>query len=143
MLRTQIADEMKVAMKARDADRLSVLRFMWSEIKNREIDAKHELSDAEIIEILRREVKRRTESIEQFLTAGRTDIVEKEQLELKIIDGYLPLQMDKAAVEAIVDGVLATLSDRDFGHVMRAVMAETKGQADGKLVSEVVRQKIS
>lgn len=142
MIRQQISDEMKVAMRARDADRLTVLRFMWSEIKNKEIDAKHELNDAEIVEILRREVKRRSESIAQYLQAGRTDIVEKEEAELKLITVYLPEQMSREAVEAIVDQVLATLPDRDFGHVMRAVMPLTNGKADGKLVSEVVKHKI-
>ena len=139
MLRQQITDQMKEAMKAREAERLSVLRFIWSEIKNREIDAKHELNDEEIIEILRREVKRRTESIEQYKQGGRMDIVEKELSELVIINSFLPQLMSEADVIEIVKRVLPTLQDRDFGHVMRAVMPEVKGKADGALVSAVVK----
>jgi hypothetical protein len=139
MLRQQFADQMKIAMKARDADRLSVLRFVWSEIKNKEIDAKHELDDNEVVDILRREVKRRTESIEQYKQGGRMDIVDKEKSELVVINSFLPQLMSKAQVEEIVKNVLSTLEDRDFGHVMRAVMPEVKGKADGTLVSEVVK----
>jgi len=143
MIRQQLYDDMKKAMLARDAERLSVLRFLISEIKNKEIDAKHELADEEVIEILRRETKRRSESIVQYTQGGRLDIVETETKELAIIEAYLPTLMSLEAVEAIVDEVLPTLSTVDFGQVMRAVMAKVKGQADGKVVSEAVKRKLN
>ena len=142
MLRQQISDQMKAAMKTRDANRLVVLRFIWSEIKNREIDLKHELNDEEVVDILRREVKRRVESIEQYKQGGRMDIVEKEQAELPVINGFLPQLMSPAEVDEVVQKVLPTLENRDFGQVMRAVMAQVKGKADGKVVSEAVNKAI-
>ena len=143
MLRQQISDQMKTAMKNREADRLVVLRFIWSEIKNREIDLKHELNDEEVVDILRREVKRRVESIEQYKQGGRMDIVEKEQAELPVINGFLPQLMSPTEVDEVVQKVLPTLESRDFGQVMRAVMAQVKGKADGKVVSEAVNKAIS
>lgn len=143
MLREQIMDGVKVAMKARDVNRLSVLRYMMSEIKNREIDAKHELSDEEVVELLRREVKRRSEAIDQFESGGRSDLANQEKSELAIIETFLPQLMTKEQVETIVDNVLAGSETKDFGSVMKSVMQEIKGKADGKLVSEVVKTKLS
>ncbi len=142
MIRQQLYDDMKQAMIAHDTQRLGVLRFLISEIKNREIDAKHELSDDEVVELLRRETKRRGEAIVQYTQGGRTDIVETEKAELAIIEVYLPALMDRTSVEAAVQKVLSTLPSKDFGQVMRAVMQELKGQADGKLVSEVVKNSL-
>jgi uncharacterized protein YqeY len=119
-----------------------VLRFLISEIKNREIDAKHELTDDEVIELLRRETKRRTEAIAQYTAGGRVDIVETEKQELAVIEVYLPQLMDAGAVEAIVDQVVTANPGADFGQVMRAAMAQLKGQADGKMVSEAVKKKL-
>ncbi len=142
MIRQQLYDDMKQAMLARDSERLGVLRFIISDIKNREIDAKRELSDDEVIELLRRETKRRNEAVVQYTQGGRTDIVETEKKELAIIETYLPTLMDQAQVEAVVQKVLATLPSKEFGQVMRAVMSELKGQADGKLISEVVKNSL-
>lgn len=142
MIRQQLYDDMKQAMLARDSERLGVLRFIISDIKNREIDAKRELSDDEVIELLRRETKRRNEAVVQYTQGGRTDIVETEKRELAIIEAYLPTLMDQAQVEAVVQKVLATLPSKEFGQVMRAVMSELKGQADGKLISEVVKNSL-
>lgn len=143
MIRQQIIDDMKTAMKAHDTLTLGVLRFMLSEIKNREIDAKHELNDEEIIALLRTEVKRRNEAIEQFRQGGRLDLAEQEEKELVIISPFLPAQMDQSNIEAIVTKVVASTESKDFGQVMRLVMQELKGQADGKLVSELVRAKLN
>ncbi len=143
MIRQQLYDDMKKAMLAHDTERLGVIRFVISEIKNREIDAKHELTDEEVIELLRRETKRRSEAINQYTQGGRLDIVETEKKELTIIETYLPKLMSLEAIEAIVEEVLPTLATRDFGQVMRAVMAQVKGQADGKMVSEAVKRKLN
>jgi uncharacterized protein len=134
---------MKQAMRDRDVDKLSVLRFLLSEIKNVEIDAKHELSDDEIIALLRKETKRRKEAIEQYKSGGREDIAAKEAIELQLIDTFLPAQMSREAIEKIVSDTVIANPGQDFGQIMRLCMAATKGQADGKLVSELVRSKIS
>lgn len=141
MLRQQIYDEMIAAMKARDQETLDTVRYMWSEIKKAEIDAKHELADEEIVELLRREVGRRNEAIEQMKQGGKTEAVAHEEAQLKIINKYLPQLMSREEIEVVVDEVLAA-GQREFGGVMREVMARVKGKADGKTVSEVVREKI-
>lgn len=139
MLRQQIMEDMKIAMKAHDSLRLGVIRYIYSEIKNREIDAKHELTDEEVIELLRKEVKRRNEAVEQFKTANRTDLVDQETAELAIMKQYTPQEMDRSAVEAVVRQVIETQPGQNFGQIMKAAMQELKGKADGKLVSEVVK----
>lgn len=139
MLRTQLMDEMKSAMKARDADRLGVLRFMISEIKNKEIDTKRELIDEEVIDLLRREVKRRQEAIAQYESGGRDDLVTRERAELSVILAFLPQLMSKEEVETIVREIMAE-GVTDFGQIMRASMERLKGKADGSLVSQVVKE---
>lgn len=142
MLRQQITDDIKTAMKAHDSVRLGVLRYIFSEIKNREIDAKHELADDEVIELLRREVKRRQEAIDQFKQGQRVDLADKEDQELTVITAFLPQLMSREELETVVERVIAPMTNRDFGQVMRSVMQEVKGKADGKLVSEVVKSKL-
>lgn len=141
MLRQQISDSVKDAMRAHDTVKLSVYRYILSEIKNREIDVKHDLSDEEVTEILRREVKRRSEAIVQFEQGGRTDIAEQEKTELALIQSLLPQMMSQEEVEKIVDQVVAN-GDTNFGSVMKTVMQQVKGKADGKLVSDVVKSKL-
>lgn len=143
MIRQDIIDQMKMAMKSREAEKLQVLRFLLSEIKNVEIDAKHELNDEEVITLFRKEVKRRKESIEQYKTAKREDIVNKEEAELKVIDTFLPAQMEAQVIEKLVDEILSKTDGADFGQIMKQVMQATKGQADGKMVSNLVRAKLS
>jgi hypothetical protein len=142
MLRAKIYEEVKAAMKARNAAKLDVVRYIWSEIKNAEIDAKHELTDEEVIGLLRREVKRRREALEQYAKAGRQDLVEHEGSQLKIVEGYLPVQLGREEISVVVEKIVAG-GTVDFGGVMRGAMAELRGKADGKLVSEVVREKLA
>lgn len=141
MLKAKIMDQMKDAMRARAQLRLDTLRYMLSEIKNAEIDAKVELTDEAIIAVLQKEVKKRKDGIDQMDSAGRDSVEEKEKLE--IIREFLPEEMSREAIEAIVDEVLTSSADRDFGKVMGMVMGRTKGQADGKLVGEVVKAKLA
>jgi uncharacterized protein YqeY len=143
MLRQTIFDQIKQAMKAHQTDKLGVLRFIYSEIKNVEIDAKHELTDNEVIGLLRKEVKRRKEAIDQYRAGGRDDIVSKELAELTIIETFLPAQMSVETIEKIVTDIVAQNQTHDFGQLMKLVMAATQGQADGKLVSQIVRSKLS
>ena len=143
MIRQQIIDDMNIAMKSQDSVKLGVLRFMLSEIKNKEIDAKHELNDDEVIGLLRTEVKRRNEAIVQFKQGNRMDLAEKEEVELLIINSYLPAMMETTDIEAVVTRVIESTDSRDFGQIMKQVMQELGGQADGKTVSEIVRTKLN
>lgn len=142
MIREEIHQQMIQAMKQKNHSELETLRYLWSEIKNQEIDCHHELSDDEVVQVVKREVKRRREAIEQFRAGDRDDLVRDEQEKLKIIKRYLPQQMSRDQVEQIVDKVLQE-SQSDFGKVMKQVMEKTQGQVDGKLVAEVVRSKLS
>ena len=142
MLRQQIYDDVKQAMKNREASKLETLRFIWSEIKNLEIDVKHDLDDDEVVTLLRKEVKRRKEAVDQFQKGGRSELAEEERQKLLIIDVYLPKMLDKGAVEKVVQGVIDE-GGSDFGAVMGKAMGELKGKADGKMVSEVVKEKLA
>ena len=93
MLREQIYEDVKSAMKARDAVKLETVRFVWSEVKRIEIDAKHELSDEEIVDLLRKEIKRRKDAIEQIKAGGREELVAHEQQQLTYIEAYVPQLM--------------------------------------------------
>ena len=140
-LKEQIQNDLKEAMKAKDAFKRDVLRLFSSAIKQEEVDQRKDLSDEDVISILKREIKRRQETIADLQKAGR-DLTETEN-EITILNSYLPAQMDRAQVEAIVKEVIAEVgaqSVKEMGHVMKVLMPRLKGQADGKLVNDIVRQ---
>jgi uncharacterized protein YqeY len=145
-LKEKILADMKEAMKAKDSHRLEVLRFLQSAVRYKEIELRPGLiNEAEIIGVVTKQVKQRKESIDQFDKAGRKDLVDKEKYELSVLEGYLPHQMSRAEVEAVVDGVIKTLnatSMKQMGAVIKEVLAKTAGSADGKLVSEIVKAKL-
>ncbi|MBT1076423.1 GatB/YqeY domain-containing protein [Geobacter grbiciae] len=146
MLRDRLNDEMKQAMKARDEIRLSVIRLIRSSVKNREIELRHELADGEITEVLSTLVKQRRESIRMFGEAGRTDLVEKEEKELAVLLTFLPQQLSREEVEALVVQAIAdsgAQGPKDMGKVMKAIMPHVTGRADGSLVSVVVKEKLA
>ena len=146
MLRDRLNNEMKEAMKARDEIRLSVIRLIRSSVKNREIESRHELNDGEITEVVSTLVKQRRESIRMFGEAGRTDLVEKEEKELAVLLTYLPLQLSREEVEALVVQAIAdsgAQGPKDMGKVMKAIMPHVTGRADGSLVSAVVKEKLA
>lgn len=138
----KIDEEYKVAFKAHHQAKVNALRLMKSAVKNAAIEARHDLTDAEIIQVMTKEAKRRRESIEMFAKAGRADLVAQEQAELTELEVYLPAQLDDAGLEKIVQAVITTLSPtpKDFGKVMQAVMAQVAGQADGGRVSAAVKR---
>ena len=143
MLRTTIRNNFLEAVKARDKKRADALRSLEVALKQVEIDSRSEVTDEIAVKILRGELKKREESIEMFTKANRQDLVDKESYEAETIKNYLPAQMDKSQIAQLVDETLTSLGDQaNFGDVMKQVMAKTKGQADGKLVSEVVREKL-
>lgn len=144
MIRDQIKNDLITAMKARDSRKVQALRFLESAIKQVEVDQRKELSDQDVIKILRSELKKRQESVAIYTKAGRDDLRDNEQFEVDLINSYLPQQMVEAEIEKIVNEVLASLGENhNFGQVMQEVMKKTAGQADGKMVSQVVKQKLS
>lgn len=138
-LRTQLTDQLKDAMRARDAQALNALRYLLSLIKNVEIDTRKELIDEEIISLLQKEVKRRRDAIDQFRSASRQDLVDSEELQLTFLVKFLPKQLTKEEIEAEVRELVAQLSQKDMSIAMREIMPKFKGRADGKMVSELVK----
>jgi len=140
-LRERLEEDYKAAMKAGDALKVSVIRMARSEIRNTEIARRHPLSEEEIAEVVAREIKRRQESIEQFARGGRSDLVDKETAEKKILEAYLPKQLEDSELTDIAQEVIAELnatSKADKGRVMGALMQRVRGRADGRLVSDIV-----
>lgn len=140
-LQERLIDDMKAALKAGDALRLSVIRLLRSELRNMEIAKGAPLTDDEVIQGVVREAKRRREAIEQFQKAGRADLVEKETAELKVLSQYLPEQLDEAEIVGIAQEVISELqatSKADKGKVMGALMQRVRGRADGRLVNQIV-----
>ncbi len=145
-LEKQIDQDTIAAMKAGEKDKVTVLRGLKSEIKNRRIDKHDDLTDEEVIDVLSSAAKKRRESIEQFANAGRDDLVQNEQFGLTIIEGYLPEQMGEDEIRAIVkDAIEKTGADSPakLGLVMKEVMPQVKGKADGKLVNKLAAEMLS
>lgn len=145
-LKERLTEEMKTAARAKDKLRLSTIRLVRSEIKNREIALQHELSDDEILKLLATMVKQRKDSISQFKKGGREDLAAKEELELEILGVYLPEPLAAVEIEAIVKTVIAetgAAGKKDMGKVMQAVMARVAGRADGREVNRMVSSLLS
>ena len=137
-----IETQLKDAMRAQDKDRLMALRNVKSVLKNKAIDAKRDLNDAEVIQVLSTLAKQRKESMEAFQSGGRQDLVDKEAAELKIIEEFLPQQLSADEVEKIIREAIAETQAqgaKDMGKVMKAVQPKVMGRADGKVVSERVK----
>ncbi|MBF0508801.1 MAG: GatB/YqeY domain-containing protein [Deltaproteobacteria bacterium] len=136
----------KSALKSSDKIRLSTLRMARAAIKNKEVELRRKLSDQEIIATLNTMAKQRQESIAQFSLGGRQDLVDQETQELEIIFEFLPKQLSEAEVAEAVTRIIRSTGaygKKDLGKVMKAVMAELAGQADGKLVNRLVSEKIN
>ena len=145
-LRETISSDIKTAMKAKEADKLSALRMVQSAFKNREIELRPaEMSEEECHAVIKKLVKQRKESIEQFAAANRQDLVDNETKELKILEGYLLAQMSREQIEKIVLEAIAETgakTAKEMGLVMKAAQAKTGGQADSKIVSEIIKSKL-
>jgi uncharacterized protein len=145
-LRDQISSDLTSAMKSKEAERLSVLRMMKAAVRNKEIDSRKELNDAEVIQVLIGLIKQRKDSIEQFTRGGRMDLVEKETAEIKVIETYLPAGVTDAEITEAVDAVIretGAASTKDMGRVMKGCMARFAGRpVDGAKVSAVVKEKL-
>ncbi|MEQ1907734.1 MAG: GatB/YqeY domain-containing protein [Vicinamibacterales bacterium] len=135
------------AMRRKDAGRLSALRMLKAAFMNKSVEKGHELNDDEARQVVNALVKQRRDSIEQFVKGGRQDLADKEAAEIAVLESYLPPAADPALVErAVVDAIAETgaTSPKDMGKVMKAVLGKLAGQTvDGKVVNELVRQKLS
>jgi uncharacterized protein len=143
----RLINDYKEAMKARDSLRSSVLNFLRAEMINAAIAKKKDkLDDNEAVVILRKQIKSRQESIEQFTKGARMDLADKEKKELEILKVYLPAELSPEEVKKIIEEAVVSLSAcgmKDMGRVMKEVGARISGQADAKLVSDLVRERLS
>jgi uncharacterized protein len=141
-LRDRITEDMKTAMRAKDAERLGTIRFLLAAIKQREVDERIVLDDVQVIGVLDKLVKQRKDSITAFAQAGRTDLVDKETAEMQVLEGYLPQRLSTDEVAAEVARIVAELGAAgpgDMGKVMGAVKAQLAGKADMGMVSAAVK----
>jgi uncharacterized protein YqeY len=142
----QIEDEVKEAMKARDAERRDALRLIVNALKNSEKELQRPLSEDEELQVLQRERKRRVEAAEAFRNAGHEDRAEAEERELDILEEFMPEPLSEDEIEEIVDDAIAEVgatSMADLGRVMADVMPQIAGRADGSQVSQIVREKLA
>ena len=138
--------EMVQAAKAQDKERLSALRLIKNTLHNREIDLHRELEDTEFLQAMAAMAKQRNDSIEQFKNGGRQDLVEKETRELKVIQEFLPSQLSEEEVGREIEAAIAEAGAtglRDMGKVMKILMSRLTGKADGKLVGEKLKARLS
>lgn len=145
-LNEQLNEAMKAAMKARDSLRLNAIRMIRTAIKNREIDERRELDDQEGIAVLSTLVKQRKESAQVYREGGRPELAEKEEQELAIIQEFLPTQLGEEEIRAIIEAAVSetgAASMKDMGRVMKVVTGKTLGRADGRLVSDLVKDRLS
>ncbi len=146
MLKQQITDDMKAAMKGGDKPRLGVIRLILAAIKQKEVDERIELNDEQVLAILDKMVKQRRDSITQYEDAGRTELADQEKFEVGIIQEYLPEQLDEAAILAMIDEAIAetgAASMKDMGKLMGVLKPKLQGRADMGQASGLVNQKLS
>jgi len=144
-LKERILQDVKDAMRAKDKPRLATIRLITAAIKQREVDERIELDDAQVLAVLDKMVKQRRESISQFEKAGRDDLIAQEASELEIIQGYLPEQLTEAEITAMIDAALATTganSVKDMGKVMGLLKPQLQGRADIGAVSAMIKARL-
>jgi uncharacterized protein YqeY len=144
-LKARITDDMKAAMKAKDAQRLGTVRLALAAIKQREVDERKELSDAEVLAVLEKMIKQRRDSIQQYTAGNRKDLADQEQFEIDVLSAYLPQQASGAEVDAIIGEAIAATGAKgvaDMGKVMGQVKAKLAGRADMGQVSARVKARL-
>jgi len=145
-LKKRITDDMKLAMKAKDKQALKAIRMILGAIKQKEVDDRIELDDAQVLAVIQKMVKQRKDSISQFSDAGRTDLVEVEETELVVINSYMPEQLSDAEVAEAVDKAITDSSAdsiKDMGKLMGMLKGQLDGKADMGLVSRLIKDKLS
>ena len=147
MLQDQITKDYIAAMKARDTQKSAAINFLRAKIKDVQIEKRpDQLEEADVIAVIKKQVKQRQDSIEQYQQGGREDLATKEQAELAILKAYLPEEMSEEAVAEVVAQAISEVgatSMKEMGQVMKVVQTKTQGQADNKLVSQIVKAKLS
>jgi len=144
-LKVQISNDMKAAMRARDAQRLSAIRLLLAAIKQREVDERKELDDQEVIGVVEKMIKQRRESIAQYENASRADLVAAENFELEVLQAYMPQPLSQAEIEAAVAAAVSesgAQSVRDMGKVMAILKSGLAGRADMAAVSALVKARL-
>jgi uncharacterized protein YqeY len=145
-LKERITEDMKAAMRASDKERLSTIRMLQAAIKQREVDERITLDDAQVVAVLEKMVKQRKESVVQFEQGGRPDLADKEKAEIALLTAYLPAQLSEAEVDALIREAIATTgasSVKDMGKVMGIVKAKAAGRADMGAVSARIKAALS
>ncbi|MEJ2212809.1 MAG: GatB/YqeY domain-containing protein [Gammaproteobacteria bacterium] len=146
MLKQQIQEDMKAAMKGGDKPKLGVIRLILAAIKQKEVDERIELNDEQVLAILDKMVKQRRDSITQYEDAGRTELADQEKFEISVIQAYLPEQLGEAEILAMIDEAVATTgasSMKDMGKLMGILKPKLQGRADMGQASALVKQKLS
>ena len=146
LLRAQVSEDMKTAMRAKDAPRLSAIRLLLASLKQREVDERIELTDTDVLAIIGKMIKQRRESIEQFEKGGRQDLADKEQFEISVLQGYMPAAMSVAEVDAAVSEAISSSGARlmaDMGKVMALLKPALAGRIDMGKLSALVKSRLS
>lgn len=144
-LKDRISEDMKAAMRAKDTERLGTIRMVQAAIKQREVDERITLDDAQVLSVLEKMIKTRKESVEQFKTGGRTDLVDKENKEIALLQAYLPAQLSEAELDALIAEAIAqsgAASVKDMGKAMAIVKQKAAGRADMGAVSAKLKAKL-
>jgi uncharacterized protein len=144
-LKTRITDDMKAAMKAKDAQRLGAVRLALAAIKQREVDERKDLSDTDVLAVLEKMIKQRRDSIQQYTVGNRKDLADREQFEIDVLAAYLPQQASEAEVDAVIAEAIAATGAKgvaDMGKVMGQVKAKLAGRADMGQVSARVKARL-
>jgi uncharacterized protein len=144
-LKERITDDMKAAMRSGEKERLGVIRMITSGIKQREVDERITLDDAQVLSVLEKMIKQRKESIVQFQAGNRPDLVEKEAAEITLLQGYLPSQLNDAEIDGLIqDAIAATgaASIKDMGKVMAVIKGKAQGRADMAAVGAKIKAKL-
>ena len=145
-LEERLVEEMKQAMKSNDKLRLSTIRMIRSALKNKEIELRKKLEDEDIVKVIQVMVRKGEESVEQFQAGGRVDLVEKEKSEIEILKSFLPQPLSQEEILKIIDQSIQETqasSAKDIGKVMKSVIPKIGGKADGKLVNQLVKERLS
>jgi uncharacterized protein YqeY len=144
-LKERITEDMKTAMRAKNSEHLSVIRLLLAAIKQREVDERIVLSDADIVAVIEKMLKQRRDSISQFQAGGRQDLVDQEQFEVKVLGAYMPQQLTDQDIEQAVNAAIAAAgakSAQDMGKVMAALKPQLAGRADMAKVSALVKARL-
>lgn len=144
-LRDQIPEDLKSALRQKKSLELSVLRMLQAAIKNKEIDSKGKLNDEQVVQVISSEIKKRREAEEEYIKVGRKDAAETEKMEVDILMKYMPQQLSEEEITARSLEVISEVGAgglKDLGTVMKTVMSQLKGKADGKLISRIVKDEL-